>query len=130
MEGTRNILVLLASLRACLPSQPLAEAKNCEELGPEAQLLALLWHSHSLWQRKAAKPLQCMDDALSGGQGCQLQVKEGVIKMSIFIPCSFKLNSIFSGPSTYSSFFRLLTSPQKHTVNVFKQPSGGKQLCL
>lgn len=48
MEGTRNILVLLASLRACLPSQPLAEAKNCEELGPEAQLLALLWHSHSL----------------------------------------------------------------------------------
>lgn len=87
-------------------------------------------HTLSLWQRKAAKPLQCMDDALSGGQGCQLQVKEGVIKMSIFIPCSFKLNSIFSGPSTYSSFFRLLTSPQKHTVNVFKQPSGGKQLCL
>lgn len=44
MEGTRNTLVLLASLRAYLPSQPLAEVKNCEELGPEAQLLALLWH--------------------------------------------------------------------------------------
>lgn len=48
MEGTRNTLVLLASLWAYLPSQPLAEVKNCEELGPEAQLLALLWHSHSL----------------------------------------------------------------------------------
>lgn len=48
IEGTRNTLVLHASLWACLPSQPLAEAKNCEELGLEAQLLALLWHSHTL----------------------------------------------------------------------------------